>query len=219
LNLLSSPAGRIAVTLAVIAGLALSLTHNWGCDVGLDGIKTPGDVPTAPLPEQGADDPLLTDARAMAESLGIPVEDAYRRLQLQGAIGELDARLTRSEASTFSGLYIEQGPSLGIVVLGTTSSPNVSEHLPTALYSVSEEISCRRVDYTLRDLRVSLDRFSESAPSARFDASIELEANRIFLTAASQDDAEVLEEAVGDGQFEVPASAFVVEVGPLAQPG
>jgi hypothetical protein len=223
LNLLSSPLGRVFVISAVVAGLVLTLTHEWGCDAGLGSSATSEEGRSAqgtiPIPDQGVDDPLLTDARAMAESLGIPVEEAYRRMLIQPAVGVLDARLTQNEASTFAGLYIDQGSDFGVTILTTTSSPNIREHLPTALNPLRQSISCRKVDYTYRELTRAADEFVASAPSARFDSWIDIRTNRIYLNAANDEDARILQESVNDGRFSVPSHAFVVEVGPLAQPG
>lgn len=223
MHLLSSSSGRVFVTMAVVTGLILTMTHEFGCDVGLDGNPSSEAGPPVrggiPMPDQAADDPLLTDARAMAEALGIPVEEAYRRLSLQPAVGVFGARLEQKEASTFAGLYIEQMPDFGIMVLTTTSSPNIREHLPPALNPLRQSIACRKVDYTYRQLTAAADEFVGSAPSVRFDSWVDIKTNRIYLNAATNEDVRILRESADEGDFSVPGHVFVVEVGPLGQPG
>jgi len=58
----------------------------------------------------------------MAADLGISLEEALRRLQLQDAIGELGARLERQEAETFAGLWIQHEPEYRVVVVFTRDS-------------------------------------------------------------------------------------------------
>jgi hypothetical protein len=181
------------------------------------GIESPSSIEPASPPDVRPDDALLTDAREMAEQLDIPVAEAYRNLSLQSAVGVLDARLTENEAATFAGLFIEYEPIYRIVILGVTPSLDVGKHLPSALEPVP--IVCRQVDFTLKDLRTAADQFYASSPSVPFDSGIDVETNRIHLTASSNEDSQALETAVEEGEFALPAEAFVVEVGPLSQPG
>src|SRR5438477_6436360 len=57
-------------------------------------------VAAAPLP------PDRPDVWAYAQSVGVSIAEADRRLGLQGTIGDLGARLEAREGSTFGGLYI-----------------------------------------------------------------------------------------------------------------
>jgi hypothetical protein len=62
---------------------------------------------------------LPQDAEAMAKHLGITVEEATRRLGLQGIIGDLNAQLQEREAATFAGLWIQHEPKYRVVVAFT----------------------------------------------------------------------------------------------------
>jgi hypothetical protein len=61
-------------------------------------------------------DALRRDAQAMAEDMGIPVDEALRRMQYQDDIGNLQVALTANEPETFAGLWIEHQPEYRIVV-------------------------------------------------------------------------------------------------------
>ncbi len=62
---------------------------------------------------------LLRDAEAMAQALGITVEEALSRSLAQDAIGELGAALEAQEADTFAGLWIQHTPEYRVVVAFT----------------------------------------------------------------------------------------------------
>ena len=66
---------------------------------------TPSIQPATPTLE--ISDALRRDAQAMAEDMGIPVEEALRRAQYQDDIGDLQVALTAEQAETFAGLWIE----------------------------------------------------------------------------------------------------------------
>ncbi len=65
------------------------------------------------------DEALRRDAETMAHSLGISMEEALRRGQLQDTIGQLGAQLEAKEADTFAGLWIQQTPNYRVVVAFT----------------------------------------------------------------------------------------------------
>jgi len=75
---------------------------------------TPSTQPATPTLE--ISDALRRDAQAMAEDMGIPVDEALRRMQYQDDIGNLQVALTAEQAETFAGLWIEHQPEYRIVV-------------------------------------------------------------------------------------------------------
>ena len=83
----------------------------------LSGCATPGasPIPSA-TPTLEISDALRHDALTMAEEMGIPLEEAVRRLQYQDDIGDLQVALTANERDTFAGLWIEHEPEYRIVV-------------------------------------------------------------------------------------------------------
>lgn len=76
-------------------------------------------IQPTPAPTIILNDALRQDADAVAEDLGISVEEAIHRLNLQDSIGALGAKLEQQEAETFAGLWILQEPEYRIVVAFT----------------------------------------------------------------------------------------------------
>lgn len=75
-------------------------------------------APTAALAQ--ANPEWIESARHYAREAGISEADAIRRLRLQSAISDLQARLETEEAETFAGIYIEESlASYGFVALFT----------------------------------------------------------------------------------------------------
>ncbi|MDD5095403.1 MAG: META domain-containing protein [Dehalococcoidia bacterium] len=76
---------------------------------------------TSPVtPAQTEADPHMARiAEGYAQALGISVEEAMRRLQLQEVIGELQAKLRANEPETFVELRVEDEPKYWVVVVFT----------------------------------------------------------------------------------------------------
>lgn len=62
---------------------------------------------------------LLMDAKAYASVMGVDMDEAIRRLQLQNDIGELNQELIEKEGETFAGLWIQHQPDYRIIVMFT----------------------------------------------------------------------------------------------------
>ena len=88
-----------------------------GCSVPAESPLQTSAQPTAASVK--VSDALQRDAEAMAEDLGISVDEAIRRLKLQDPIGTLSAELERLEADTFAGLWIQHEPEYRVVVAFT----------------------------------------------------------------------------------------------------
>jgi hypothetical protein len=69
-------------------------------------------APTALSP----DDPLLQDAAAFAESEGLTLEEALRRLEFQATIGDIQPALVAGLAEIYAGLWVEHHPQYRIVI-------------------------------------------------------------------------------------------------------
>jgi antitoxin component of RelBE/YafQ-DinJ toxin-antitoxin module len=78
----------------------------------------------ANLAEQ-VDDALMMDAKAYASVMGVDTDEAIRRLQLQGDIGELNRELTEEEGETFAGLWIQHQPEYRVIVMFTRDSETI----------------------------------------------------------------------------------------------
>jgi hypothetical protein len=88
-----------------------------GCSAPMESSLQTSTQPTAVSVE--VSDALRRDAEAMAEDLGISVDEAIHRLKLQDPIGTLGAELERLEADTFAGLWIQHEPEYRVVVAFT----------------------------------------------------------------------------------------------------
>ncbi len=80
---------------------------------------------TAPI-----SDAVREDAAAYAAEYGVGVDEAMRRLRLQSAAGELNARLQAAHPETFAGLTIEHQPEFRVVARFTR---NGAEALGSAI--------------------------------------------------------------------------------------
>lgn len=65
------------------------------------------------------DDALTMDAKAYASAMGVDIDEAIRRLQLQDDIGELNLELTEKEGETFAGLWIQHQPEYRVIAMFT----------------------------------------------------------------------------------------------------
>lgn len=65
------------------------------------------------------DNALIMDAKAYVSVMGVDMDEAIRRLQLQDGIGELNRELTEKEGETFAGLWIQHQPEYRVIVMFT----------------------------------------------------------------------------------------------------
>ena len=94
----------------------MSVTH----DIETDRDRS---VLATSAPEEGTilspDETARRDAQQYAETYGIDLEQALRRLEYQDDIGALNAALTANEPGTFGGLWLEHKPAYRVIVLFT----------------------------------------------------------------------------------------------------
>ncbi len=84
---------------------------------------TPAAAAQASIPRHlSAAEARMTDAQIYADHMGVSVAEAVRRFDLQEAAGNLDAALTRQEAATFAGLWVQHTPDFRVVVLTTQNN-------------------------------------------------------------------------------------------------
>lgn len=94
--------GRAIVWLSIFALLVISLSVVHGQTVAT-----------------ASDGGLLRDAQAYAQSYGVSVAEASRRLEFQEPIGRLNAELAAQEADAFAGLWIEHQPAYRVIAAFT----------------------------------------------------------------------------------------------------
>ncbi|MEA3345575.1 MAG: hypothetical protein U9Q78_04935 [Chloroflexota bacterium] len=113
---------------------------------------TPAIQPTTASVE--VSDALRRDAETMAEELGIPVDEAIRRLKLQDPIGTMGAELERQEADTFAGLWIQHEPEYRIVVAFTRNGEEtIQPYIENT--SLADLVEVRNAEATYEELKAA----------------------------------------------------------------
>ncbi|MEM7051434.1 MAG: S1 family peptidase [Acidobacteriota bacterium] len=149
---------------------------------------------------------------------GVHEAEALRRLQLQAAVGELDAKLMAEHGGAFAGLWIEHEPDFRVVVRfkaphgrhvldGLKLDRKLRPHLELrsdARYSREELKAAQQAAiYMAREL------------GAEIDANLDVEGNRVELYST---DAAGLRGRLADRSLRLPAAVEVQAVEALAQP-
>lgn len=116
-----------------------------------DGLSVLG---TPMLPSIHEAEALAADASWYANRFNVPLEEALRRLELQESIGELNARLSEQQLTTFAGLWIEHEPDFKVVVAFTE---NGKETLQPYIHDQPYEdyVEVRTYRYTLAELETA----------------------------------------------------------------
>jgi hypothetical protein len=93
---------------------------------------------------------LRMDAEVYAKDQNVSVDEAIRRLELQGEIGKLDGELARNEPDTYAGLWIQHQPTFGVIVNMAGNSEKATEY--TRVISFADLVEVREVAKSLRQL-------------------------------------------------------------------
>lgn len=155
------------------------------------------------------------DAQAYADDLGVSLDEAARRLNLQEAIGELGAALEANEVDTFAGLWIQHEPAYKVMVafVGGDGEEVIRPYLQT-YPQLADVLEIRTAEYTLAEL--------EAAQREAFEIVEQLEPisiaggvyvmeNRVYLTVGNPD---LFLQAVADAGYELPPMVFVEPIDP-----
>ncbi len=173
---------RVFVLLAVLVALAVALS--------------PAQAASGIL--QDNPDPSLWDAQGYAATVGVGLDEAIRRLQLQDVVGDLEAELSEKEAQTFAGLWIEHTPTFRVVVRFTRQPGQTMGRYLVAYPALADLVETRTARVSLADLQKAQDEALTSLRNAGiplesginvFDNRVELyvaEANRLQFDAAMQ---------------------------------
>ena len=123
------------------------------------------DEPTRPLPTplntlapeeipEGVSPALAMDAQYYAESYGVELSEAIRRLTLQEPMGRLGATLESNEAGTLGGVWIQHEPEFRLVAAFTKDGEKtMAKYVQDG--PMLDLIEVRTVDATLRQLKTS----------------------------------------------------------------
>ena len=155
------------------------------------------------------------DAQAFAEDLGVSLEEASRRLNLQDEIGELGAALEANEAETFAGLWIQHEPEYRVVVafVGEDGEETMRPYLQT-YPQLSDVIEIRTVQYTLTELlaaqQEAFDIVGQLEPIS-IAGGVDVMENRVYLTVGNP---ELFLQAVAEAGSQLPPMVFVEPIDP-----
>jgi hypothetical protein len=167
-----------------------------------------------PAPETVAATPTThPDAAGVAESLGISIEEAQRRLGFQEAIGRLSMTIEAEHPDTFAGLWIEHEPVYKVVVAFTadaeaTLRPYVAG---TRLEAIVEARTFLLSYATLRQTQQTLLPLFDLGPTM-YSSGIDVPTNRVVLEVA--DPAAFLAAVAAEG-IELPSYVVIQQGAPL----
>jgi hypothetical protein len=171
-------------------------------------------------PEQAfvlpTDEALLRDARQYAQDVGVDLEEAARRLQVQDDIGRLNAALAENERDTFAGLWIEHQPAFQVIVLfthdGERTMRSYVRDRPWA-----DLVEVRRADYTLVELNAASAETALILDQLEFDVhyALDVKSNRVVIWVT---DRAWFEAQLEEANLRLPERVELVKVeGPSAQ--
>lgn len=159
---------------------------------------------------------LKQDAQWYAEYFGVSFEEALRRLQLQGLIGELNAMLTEQESDSFAGLWIQNVPDYRVFIAFTENGEEkVQPYIKDQAYE--ELIEVKVADISLASLQEDQRKIFSDVGSLGIDliSGIDVANNRITLEVLSVDQ---LAPALQQAGILLPSYVQVIEVDELPTP-
>lgn len=177
--------------------------------------------PTLSAPAQDAAAPspaLVADAEAYAQSFGVSVDEAVRRLRLQSEAGLLDAALREADPQGFAGLWLEHQPELRVTVAfrdPSAARAQVEELVQgSGLAGLVElrraELSLARLEELFEITRRRVQRVGVDA-----DVAVDVRANRVKVFTV---DAPGLRKALAAARAELPSHVEVEQVEALSEP-
>jgi hypothetical protein len=155
-------------------------------------------------------DALLLDAKNYAIDYGVSLDEALRRLQLQEAIGELNAELYKSEQATFAGLWVEHTPQFRVVVQFTEDSEDkVGPRIVNG--PLADIVEVRRANTSLSNLEAEQTTawLTVRDLGVPLDHDINVFQNRVELYVT---DPVQLNDALKKAQIRLPEHVVVIKV-------
>lgn len=155
------------------------------------------------------------DAAAYAEDLGLSLEEANERLDLQDSIGELQADLLANEADSFAGLWLEHEPVYKVVVafVGDVGEAVIRPYLQK-YPALTNVIEIRTATYTWVELEAAQqEAFNIVAQLDPMSVAggVDVMQNQVFLTVGNP---ELFLQAVADAGYELPPMVSVEAIDP-----
>jgi hypothetical protein len=152
---------------------------------------------------------LVADARAYAEDMGVSLEEAIRRLEMQGGTSPSDLE---RERDTFAGLWIRHKPDYGITVATAGDPEAMMEKVKPYVEGTQWEgtVRIKRVEATLVELhaaRAEAERMLDRL-GIRYSSGDNLFKNRMEIYV--KDKAQVERELRASG-LELPEHVVIIE--------
>lgn len=138
------------------------------------------------------------DAARYAEDVGVTYAEATRRLGMQEAAGQLEARLIEAAPDTFAGLWLVHDPRFGVVASFTTEPDaavrSVIEDDPLGAVTVKA-----RPAFSLRELeRLAADILAEAGEGLRpFDLEVDVKAGVVVVYSTEAEAPAAMTRVVG----------------------
>ena len=169
---------------------------------------TPAPVSPASTPE--VSEALLQDASHYAADVGVDLDEAVRRLQAQGTIGELGAELEVNEQPTFGGLWIQHKPEFKVVVAFIQDGEETVRPYIQGT-SLADIVEVREVEATLAELREAQSAAGEilSQLGIRASSGIDI-TNNVVQLYLSEVEKEELDARLKESGLELPGNVEVV---------
>jgi hypothetical protein len=155
---------------------------------------------------------LLADAAEYARQFGVDQEEAVRRLELQGEIGELDATLQREEPETFAGLWIQHEPDFRVVVAFTGNGEQaIQPYLEGKSWAGLVEV--KTFPHSLRELETAQQQALQVAHQLGIPvgSGIYVQENRVTIEVGNP---QLFMDEVRAADLEWPARVEVVAIDP-----
>lgn len=162
------------------------------------------------------DNPLQRDAAEYAEAMGVSLEEAIERINLQAEIGKLNADLSIMESDTFAGLYVLHNPDFKIIVRFTEGKEDAVQSYITEP-SLVQLIEVQGAEFTLQELESVQDEAMRKFSELEFpiESGISLPENRVEVYVTEQSaDSIVLQELVS----QLPKNIAMIPVEELSSP-
>lgn len=155
------------------------------------------------------------DAMMYAEQLGISVEEAMHRFELQNMAGALEAELQDKEAATFAGLWLEHTPEFKLVVQFTDATQDISPYLRNRELATIVEV--RTANVSLADLEQAQAEALSAIASTGIpvESGINVRENWVELYVVERDR---LDDAVQRSEVQLSPNVQLITVSSMGQP-
>lgn len=131
---------------------------------------------------------IFPEAQQYADAHGITPEEAARRLDWQGAIGELNAALQANEAGTFGGLWIEHDPYKIVVVFTENGEETLRPYLANQPFADYVEVRTQpNTQAALEAVQQQAWAVVEQLEPLSIAGHIDVKNNRVVLTVGNPD--------------------------------